>query len=184
MATSTSERDTLKVLSRLFEERKADGFILPRTMVKDARVGLLRNLEVPHILYGRTGYGQPNTWEETSWFDIAGETAMRKAVLRLAGFGHTRIGYVGSDPKFNYSHLRRDGYTDGLAAGPAAYDPGSDPGRRQDAGGRRRAGDGPDAAGTAADGIVFATDLAALGFYAAAAGFGAGDRPRCVGHRL
>ena len=46
---------------------------------------------------------------------------MCKAVQRLAGLGHTRIGYVGSDLKFNYSHLRRDGYTEGLqAAGSAA----------------------------------------------------------------
>ncbi|WP_217354255.1 LacI family DNA-binding transcriptional regulator [Ruegeria arenilitoris] len=172
ISTATSERDTLKVLSRLFEERKADGFILPRTMVKDARVGLLRNLEVPHILYGRTGYGQPNTWEETSWFDIAGETAMRKAVLRLAGFGHTRIGYVGSDPKFNYSHLRRDGYTEGLLQAGLPRDPDlirEGARTREDGAAQAMALMQLDQPPTA---IVFATDLAALGFCAAAQDLG------------
>ncbi len=172
ISTATSERDTLTVLSRLFEERKADGFILPRTAVKDARIGLLRSLEVPHILYGRTGYGQPNTWEETSWFDIAGETAMRKAVLRLAGFGHTRIGYVGSDLKFNYSHLRRDGYAEGLHEAGLPLDPEliRDGARTRDEGAAQAKAlmqvEQPPTA------IVFATDLAALGFYPVAQDLG------------
>ncbi|WP_234995188.1 LacI family DNA-binding transcriptional regulator [Ruegeria meonggei] len=168
ISTATSDRDTLNVLRRLVEERKADGFILPRTAVKDSRVGLLRDLKVPHILYGRTGYGQPNNLEETSWFDIAGETAMRKAVLRLAGFGHKRIGFVGSDPKFNYSHLRRDGYLEGLREAGLSADPAliRDGARTRDDGAAQAMAlmqlDQPPTA------IVFATDLAALGFCSAA----------------
>lgn len=168
ISTATSDRDTLNVLRRLVEERKADGFILPRTAVKDSRVGLLRDLKVPHTLYGRTGYGQPNNLEETSWFDIAGETAMRKAVLRLAGFGHQRIGFVGSDPKFNYSHLRRDGYIEGLREAGLSADPAliRDGARTRDDGAAQAMAlmqlDQPPTA------IVFATDLAALGFCSAA----------------
>jgi LacI family transcriptional regulator len=166
ISTATSEKDTLKVLSRLYEERKADGFILPRTAVKDARIGLLRSLGVPHILYGRTGYGQPNNWDETSWFDIAGESAMRNAVLRLNNLGHTRIGFVGSDPKFNYAHLRRDGYAEGLHAAGLPLDPDliqEGARTREDGAAQGRALMALDQPPTA---IVFATDLAALGFCA------------------
>ncbi|WP_247742564.1 MULTISPECIES: LacI family DNA-binding transcriptional regulator [unclassified Ruegeria] len=166
ISTATSEKDTLKVLSRLYQERKADGFILPRTAVKDARIGLLRSLDVPHILYGRTGYGQPNKWDETSWFDIAGESAMRNAVLRLNEFGHSRIGFVGSDPKFNYAHLRRDGYAEGMqAAGlPLDTDLIREGARtREDGASQGRALMALECPPTA---IVFATDLAALGFCA------------------
>ncbi len=165
ISTAKSEQDTLKVLSRLVEERKADGFILPRTAVNDSRVRLLRHLGVPHILYGRTGYGRSNPPEGTSWFDISGESAMRNAVLRLAGHGHTRIGYVGSDLKFNYSHLRRDGFVEGLGIAGLPYDPElvRDGARTREEGavqGRAlmRLNRPPTA-------IVFATDLAALGFY-------------------
>ena len=171
-STATSERDTLKVLRHLFEERTSDGFILLRTAVKDTRVGLSRDLDVLHILYGRTGYGRGVKSEETSWFDIAGETTMRKAVLRLAGFGHARIGYVGSDPKFNYSHLRRDGYLEGLR------EAGLKPDAALTREGARTRDEGAAQAMTLMNlnqpptAIVFATDLAALGFCTAAQGQG------------
>ncbi|WP_420585607.1 LacI family DNA-binding transcriptional regulator [Ruegeria sp.] len=172
ISTATSEQDTLKVLSRLYEERKADGFILPRTAVQDARADYLRNLKVPHILFGRIGYGQSDPCKETSWYDIAGEIAMREAVQRLAGLGHTRIGYVGSDLKFNYSHLRRDGYVEGLKAENLPLDPDliRDGARtRNEGAAQARALMALDQPPTA---IVFATDLAALGFYSLAEDLG------------
>ncbi|PSL18265.1 LacI family DNA-binding transcriptional regulator [Shimia abyssi] len=172
ISTAKSEPDMLDILGRLFEERKADGFILPRTAVKDPRVAHLRALNVPHILYGRTGYGQRTPPADTSWFDISGETAIHKAVKRLAGFGHTRIGFVGSDLKFNYTHLRREGYANGLSAAGLSYDPDlvRDGARTREEGAVEARAllklDNPPTA------IIFATDLAALGFYPVAAELG------------
>ncbi len=54
VATATSDEDTLRLLCKLADERKADGFILPRTLWDDPRVSLLRDAEVPFVLYGRT----------------------------------------------------------------------------------------------------------------------------------
>ncbi len=172
ISTAHSEQDTLKVLGRLVEEHKADGFILPRTAVNDARVRFLRNLGVPHILYGRTGYGGAKVPDDISWFDISGESAMLKSVLRLASHGHTRIGYVGSDPKFNYSHLRRDGYIEGLRIADLPFDPDliREGARTREEGAiEARALMALDRPPTA---IIFATDLAALGFYPVAAELG------------
>ncbi len=172
ISTATSERDTLKVLNRLFEERKADGFILPRTAVKDDRIDVLRTLGVPYILYGRTGYGCPTPCKHSSWFDISGEIAMRKAVLRLAGIGHTRIGFVGGDLRYNYSHLRRDGYVQGLYSTDLPFDPDlvREGARTRDEGAALARElmqlDQPPT------GIVFATDMAALGFYSVAEDLG------------
>ncbi|WP_082025083.1 substrate-binding domain-containing protein [Ruegeria sp. ANG-R] len=165
ISTAKSEKDMLEVLGRLVEERKADGFILPRTEVNDVRVKYLRELKVPFILYGRTGYGQAQTQDDTSWFDISGETAIRKAVGRLVSFGHTRIGFVGSDPKFNYSHLRRDGYLEGLEAAALPADP-----KLIREGARTREEGAIEARALLRlkrppTAIVFATDLAALGCY-------------------
>lgn len=172
ISTAKSEQDMLDVLGRLVEERKADGFILPRTEVDDARINYLRELKVPFILYGRTGYGHPDRPDDTSWFDISGETAIRKAVDRLVEFGHTCIGYVGSDPKFNYSHLRRDGYLEGLKAAGLQVHPDlirEGARTREEGAVETRALLQLDAPPTA---IVCATDLAALGCYAACAEFG------------
>lgn len=165
ISTAKSEKDMLEVLGRLVEERKADGFILPRTEVNDPRVKYLRELGVPFILYGRTGYGQADAQHDTSWFDISGETAIRDAVDRLVRIGHTRIGYVGSDPKFNYSHLRRDGYLEGLKAAGLPADP-----ELIREGARTREEGAVEARalltlGRPPTAIVFATDLAALGCY-------------------
>lgn len=172
ISTAKSESDTLTVLRRLVEEHKADGFILPRTAVEDARVDLLSNLKVPSILYGRTGYGSSETPDDMSWFDISGESAMLKAVQRLADHGHTRIGYVGSDLKFNYSHLRQEGFIQGLSeAGISVEQKLLRSGARTRQEGAREGLalmdlDRPPTA------IVFATDLAALGFYTVAENLG------------
>jgi LacI family transcriptional regulator len=80
VATAEDEADEVATMARLVDERKVDGFILPRTKTRDARIALLRVRGVPFILYGRTV-------DETdcAWFDIDGEGAVRAAVLRLAG---------------------------------------------------------------------------------------------------
>ncbi|WP_253276905.1 LacI family DNA-binding transcriptional regulator [Ruegeria sp. 6PALISEP08] len=172
ISTAKSEKDMLNVLGRLVEERKADGFILPRTEVEDARIEYLRASNVPFILYGRTGYGQTDPDSDTSWFDISGEAAICSAVTRLRAFGHSRIGFVGSDPKFNYSHLRREGYLEGLKAAEMPVDPEliREGARSRDEGATQARAllelDHPPT------GIVFATDLAALGSYSVCAEFG------------
>jgi LacI family transcriptional regulator len=110
VATAQDEADEVATISRLLDERKVDGFILPRTKTRDARIALLRVRNVPFILYGRT---EDST--DCAWFDIDGEGAIRAAVLRLARFGHRRIGYMGGLPEFHYSRLRRQGFLDGMA---------------------------------------------------------------------
>ncbi len=109
VATADSEAEGLETYRRLIDERKADGFILPRTRLVDPRIALLREANVPFVLFGRTG--NP---EGCAWFDISSEDAMREAVLRLAGAGHRRIGFVGGDTAFTYAHLRATGFETGL----------------------------------------------------------------------
>ena len=118
IATALDEQDEVATIARLVAEHKVDGFILPRTRVSDPRIDLLRDLEVPFVLYGRTG-----DTEGCAWHDISGEDAMRDAVLRLHGLGHQRIGFVNGDSGFNYAPLRRDGYLAGLAEAGLPHDP-------------------------------------------------------------
>ena len=119
VATAEDEADETATMTRLIAERKVDGFILPRTKLRDVRIELLREQAVPFILYGRTGDASG-----CAWFDISGEEAMRDAVLRLAGFGHRRIGWLGGMPDFNYTHLRREGFLSGMAEAGLVPEPG------------------------------------------------------------
>lgn len=164
LATAPTEAEALVTMRRLIDERKTDGFILPRTKVDDPRIALLRALDVPFVLWGRTG--DPTG---CAWFDILGEDAMGEAVMRLQDIGHRRIGYLGGGRGFNYSVLRHEGYRSALEAVGLDYDPeivcesavtveeGAAAGRRLLAGPR------PPTA------LVCATDMGALGLYRAVA---------------
>ena len=109
VASAVSEDEVLSTIKRLIDERKADGFILPRTKVQDARIELLRAKNIPFVLYGRT---QDHT--DCAWYDIVGENAMCQAVERLYSLGHRNIAFVNSDIEYNFAHLRLQGYLKGL----------------------------------------------------------------------
>ncbi|WP_316651848.1 LacI family DNA-binding transcriptional regulator [Ovoidimarina sediminis] len=163
LSTSPGGAEMLTTLERLVDERKADGFILPRTFAQDARMRLLREMDVPFVLYGRV-----EDPDGCAWFDILGEDAMRAAVARLAGHGHTRIGFVNGGTEYNFSRLREGGFLAGLDSHGFPQDPTL---IRRNAMTRQAgaaavesllAEPGPPTA------IVFAVDAAALGAYDAA----------------
>jgi len=118
IATAESVEGVSQTLSRLVNEHKADGFILPRTLLHDKRVETLRAQNVPFIMFGRTA--DPTG---CAWYDIKGEDAMRAATVRLASLGHTRIAHVPGGAEYTYSKLRIEGYRDGLEAAGLSFDP-------------------------------------------------------------
>lgn len=118
VATSAGGDDMLSTMKRLVDERKADGFIVPRTFADDPRADLLRRLNVPFVLYGRL-----QDIGDCAWFDILGEDAICDAVLRLVQHGHRRIGFVNGGVEYNFSHLREGGFRDGMDQAGLNVDP-------------------------------------------------------------
>ncbi|NRB01041.1 MAG: LacI family DNA-binding transcriptional regulator [Rhodobacteraceae bacterium] len=118
VATASSDAETLKLLDRLAQEKKADGFILPRTRLDDPRVNRLRETGTPFVLYGRT-----DDLTGCAWYDIESEAAMAQAVAHLVAQGHTRIGFVPGAEGYTYSKLRLEGYLAGLTGAGIAFDP-------------------------------------------------------------
>lgn len=167
VAMSAGGDEMLKTIERLVQERKADGFILPRTLADDPRADLLKRLGVPFVLYGRL-----RDIGNSAWFDILGEDAMREAVARLASHGHRRIGFVNGGGEYNFSHLREAGFRDGMTdAGLVADDKLIEGNAMTRASGRAAVcrimaqAEPPTA-------IVFAVDVAALGAYDASTQLG------------
>ncbi len=117
VSTSFSAEGLLDAHTRLVAENKVDGFILPRMRREDSRVSLLEELNVPFVLFGRTGRKRG-----LSWYDVQGEFAMEHGVRRLVELGHRRIGYIGARPSSMYQVLQRQGYRDGLEACGIAWD--------------------------------------------------------------
>lgn len=167
IATANSDSELLTTMIRLIDDRKADGFILPRTLHEDPRVALLTRSEVPFVLYGRCA-----GCENYAWFDVLGEDAIHRAVLRLADQGHRRIGFLNASHKFEFARLRETGFLEGMSNAGLAVD------RTLIVTGCHTSSDG---ARAAADllaqpcpptALICATDMVALGAYEAARHFG------------
>ncbi len=118
VAASDSHDDMIRTFQALLRDGKADGFILPRAMIEDPRVALLRDANVPFVLFGRQ-----NDTAGCAWFDVLGEEAMRDAVMHLASLGHRRIGFINGGMKYAYASLREAGFIQGMQDAGLAIDP-------------------------------------------------------------
>jgi LacI family transcriptional regulator len=110
--------DEMRAFQRLVEARRVDGFIIARTRRQDPRVEYLLDRGVPFVTHGRTEARRPH-----AWLDIDGETASIRAMERLIGFGHRRIGFLNAPDIYMFAHYRAAGWRRalaeaGLAAGP------------------------------------------------------------------
>ncbi|WP_371154723.1 LacI family DNA-binding transcriptional regulator [Jannaschia sp. 2305UL9-9] len=160
VATAPTGEGMRDVLHSLVEDRKADGFILQRTLRQDPRIEYLRDMQVPFVLYGRC-----EDLTGISYYDIRGGAAMRAGVRRLIDMGHRDIAFVTSGCEYNYTHLRTEGFLAAMAeAGLAPTDVVWDV--RDHAGGVRATRDllAREVPPTA---IVYVIDQAALGGYRA-----------------
>nr|WP_321456021.1 substrate-binding domain-containing protein [uncultured Cohaesibacter sp.] len=163
VATANHALGVLTTIKRLCDEHTVDGFILPRTRIEDPRVHYLVKAHVPFIMFGRTGDDR-----DCGWYDIDAAKAMQEAVLRLAGMGHQRIGFINGLERYMYAKVRYEGYCSGLRKAGLGYD---DLLVRHDAVTRK---DGAREGAALLDlperptAIICAVDLAALGVYRAA----------------
>lgn len=164
VAATDNHDELIETFRTILRDGKADGFILPRALSDDPRVRLLREADVPFVLFGRQ-----ETADGCAWFDVLGEDAMRDAVLHLAELGHRRIGFINGGRQYAYAGLRARGFADGMAQAGLGIDDqliATDAMTLED--GARAAArilDAPDPP-TA---IVCAVDFTALGSYRAAA---------------
>jgi LacI family transcriptional regulator len=118
VASADNDAHMIETFRTLLRDRKADGFILPRAMVNDPRVALLRAENVPFVLFGRQ-----NDPDGCCWYDIRGEDAMREAVLHLSDLGHKRISFINGGTIYSYAKLRGQGFADGMAQAGLTIDP-------------------------------------------------------------
>ncbi|MDC3311618.1 LacI family DNA-binding transcriptional regulator [Alphaproteobacteria bacterium] len=108
------EADAIK---KLAASGKVSGIVLSRPHKNDDRITLLQNSNLPFIVLGR-GSNSDNY----AWYDVDGEGAFFTLVEHLVCLGHSRIGFIGAPPYFDFSQMRLDGYKDGLAKNGIAFD--------------------------------------------------------------
>lgn len=99
------------VYRRAVRSARVDGMILSSPLLEDPRIALLRSLNMPFILHGRTRAEMPY-----ASLDIDNRGAFRTATRLLCDLGHRNIALINGDPAFNYAFDREGGYREALAA--------------------------------------------------------------------
>ncbi len=172
VASAGSQEEFEEVASRLVEQRKVDGFILPRPRVNDPRYLFLKTMGIPSVLFGRIDPDAKSDDPMAAWYDIDGESLFASAVRRMWDFGHLRIGFVGAPDCYTFAHFRKAGYLQGLAEVGLPFDDDlvvADARTREDGAQAARRLLSLSEPPTA---IIYSTDEAALGVYQVATDFG------------
>jgi len=107
-----------EAFQRWIRGRRVDGLIVCDVRSEDSRLAYLTRHRVPFVAFGRTTGPL-----DFPYVDVDGAAGVLQAMAHLTELGHHRIGYLGVDPAFGFSHFRLAGYREGLARAGLPYDP-------------------------------------------------------------
>ena len=97
--------DEISKYSRMIRSRQVDGFIVNGPLLNDPRIALLRGMNVPFIVHGRSEVDGPY-----AWLDIDNESAFRRATALLLSLGHRRILLLGAPSHLTFAAHRERGF--------------------------------------------------------------------------
>lgn len=103
--------DPLDPVRYVVETNSADAVILSRTEPKDRRVAYLHEHNIPFATHGRTQLPFQHAYH-----DFDNHRFAYDAVHRAKQWGATNVALVAASLSMTYSHLTRDGFTEGLLA--------------------------------------------------------------------
>nr|WP_280870945.1 substrate-binding domain-containing protein [Labrys sp. LIt4] len=105
LAASSQHRDELQVLRHMVDGSQADGIVINRLTVDDARARMLIARRIPFVAHGRL-IEAPGPY---SWLDTDGEKALDGLARQLASLGHRRFALVMPDVAYTFAHFRSRG---------------------------------------------------------------------------
>ncbi|MEO0637821.1 MAG: substrate-binding domain-containing protein [Pseudomonadota bacterium] len=114
--------DEIATYERFARTRRVDVLILSAPSLKDPRLPLLRKLEMPFVLHGRTEV-EPDAGHGHDLYDIDNLNAFRRATNHLLELGHRRIACINGEVRLNYAHDRQMGYEAALEDAGLPVDP-------------------------------------------------------------
>jgi LacI family transcriptional regulator len=110
LAMASGAQSEESVYRRAVRSARVDAMILSSPLLADTRLELLRGLNMPFIVHGRTtsSVAYPH-------LDIDNEGAFFKGMKLLTDLGHTRIALLNFDMTYNFANDRFNGYLHALA---------------------------------------------------------------------
>jgi LacI family transcriptional regulator len=103
MVSDDAEEQAYRTLAR---KRNVDGVIVHAPTRDDPRIALLRELELPFVVHGRSS----DVTDEYSWLDVNNRRAFERAAAFLIDLGHQRIALVNGLERMDFALRRRDGF--------------------------------------------------------------------------
>ncbi len=110
LAMASGAQTEESVYRRAVRSARVDAMILSSPLLADSRLELLRSLNMPFIVHGRTTSAVPYPH-----LDIDNEGAFFQATKLLTDLGHTRIALLNFDKTFNFANDRLNGYLHALS---------------------------------------------------------------------
>jgi LacI family transcriptional regulator len=98
------------VYRRAVRSARVDAMILSSPLIEDPRIDLLRSLNMPFLLHGRTRSAAPYPS-----LDIDNRGAFHQATRLLCNLGHRNIALINGDGRFNFAADREAGYRSALS---------------------------------------------------------------------
>lgn len=110
---TTETEGTATTYRQLVESKRVDGFILSHTNQGDERFGLLHEMNVPFVSFGRSA----SEWDDiTYWVDTDGQAGMFAVTNHLIEQGHERIAIIAWPMGSVSGDGRYAGYLDAMRA--------------------------------------------------------------------
>jgi LacI family transcriptional regulator len=110
LAMASGAQTEESVYRRAVRSARVDAMILSSPLLADSRLELLRSLNMPFIVHGRTTSAVPYPH-----LDIDNEGAFFQATKLLTDLGHTRIALLNFDMSYNFANDRMNGYLHALS---------------------------------------------------------------------
>lgn len=104
--TQTTSEGQEATYTALKANGSVDGVILQGPAVVDDRIEMLRRLELPFVVHGRST-GVSSTY---SWIDVNNKSAFKRATEFLLQLGHRRIALLNGLESMDFAWRRREGY--------------------------------------------------------------------------
>lgn len=110
LAMASGAQTEESVYRRAVRSARVDAMILSSPLLADPRLELLRSLNMPFIVHGRT-----TSALEYPHLDIDNEGAFFQATKLLTDLGHKRIAFLNFNLTFNFANDRLNGYLHALS---------------------------------------------------------------------
>lgn len=114
-----ADHDEERIYREMQSRGAVDGIIVHSPRQNDPRIDLLRQLDLPFVVHGRStdaGGAYP-------WVDVNNRRAFQRATEFLLDLGHDRIALINGLEFMDFAIRRRTGYCDALAARGLGSDP-------------------------------------------------------------